>query len=40
MKIAFGKLAFPKKGAVVLGVMENQKMSAMAAEADTASGGY
>ncbi|MDE0809592.1 MAG: leucyl aminopeptidase [Alphaproteobacteria bacterium] len=39
MKIAFGKLAFPKKGAVVLGVMENRKMSAMAAEADTASGG-
>jgi leucyl aminopeptidase len=39
MKIAFGKLGFPKKGALVLGVMENRKMSVMGAEADTASGG-
>ena len=39
MKIAFGKLAFPKKGALVMGVMENRKLSTMAAEADAACGG-
>ncbi len=39
MRIAFGKLAFPKKGALVLGVMENRKLTAMGKEADSASGG-
>ena len=39
MKVAFGKLAFPKKGALVLGAMENRKLSAMGSEADAASGG-
>ena len=39
MKIAFGKLAFPKKGALVLGVKENRKLSAMGNDADKSSGG-
>ena len=39
MRIAFGKPAFPKKGALVLGVSENRKLSAMGQEADKASGG-
>ena len=39
MKIAFGKLGFPKKGAIVLGVMDDRKLSPMGEEADKASGG-
>ena len=39
MKIVFGKLGVPKKGALVLGVLENRKMLPMAAEANAAAGG-
>jgi leucyl aminopeptidase len=39
MKIAFAKPGFPKKGALVLGVMEDRKLSSMAEEADKAAGG-
>jgi leucyl aminopeptidase len=39
MKIIFGKLALPKKGALVLGVQENRSMLPMTMLADAAIGG-